>query len=113
VPEMFADFKERLSKFSRVKRNAATGWKSQVKEMLVRSIEETLLVVSWHLTPVKIHGFWSGSQFCRRDGLERVVLKLIRFWVSLFAEVKKGGSERRIRERSETKKWASIVLDRI
>jgi hypothetical protein len=33
--------------------------------------------------------------------------------VSLFAEVKKGGGERRIRERSETKKRASIVLDRI
>lgn len=83
--------------------------------MLARPIEETLLVVSWHSTPVKVQGFWLGSQFCRRDGLERAALKLIRFWVSLFAEVKKGGveacRERTVRERSKTKKWVFIFVD--
>ena len=124
-PEILANLRERLSSLSRVKRNAATVRKSALTGgREERSTEETLFVF-WHLTTMKLHGFWLGNQSWRRAGFGKTFLKLIRFWVSVFMEVVTGVAaaageapyscrckEREVKEmRSKREKWVGTCHD--
>lgn len=66
-PLRFADFRVRVSKWSRVKRKVKTRLRLVFKRMELKSMAETR--VATQVTPRKeVHGFWPGSQFWSSEG---------------------------------------------
>ena len=93
VPVRLVYLRARDSRWSRERRKVETRLKLVLREVLLRSMEETKEALQ--VMPLKVHGFWLGSQLERRVGSGRLDLKLISCWVSLFDEAWR---ERKVRE---------------
>lgn len=80
-PEREVNFRVRDSRESSVIKKVETRVRLVFKAVPLRSMEET--PVCLQEIPLKVHGFWLGSQVGRRVGFGREYLKLRSFWVSL------------------------------
>ncbi len=100
VPVRLVYLRARDSRWSRERRKVETRLKLVLREVLLRSMEETKEALQ--VMPLKVHGFWLGSQLKRTVGSGRLDLKLISCWVSLFDEA---WIDRKVREMRRRKKW--------